>query len=62
VHHKHVLRLERLLLPAALLPLAHEQLLVGVDVVVGDVLQIGAKLKFEPVLTLPLVMSSAGLT
>ena len=39
VHHQHVLGLEGLRLPAALLPLAHEALLVGVDVVIGDVLQ-----------------------
>lgn len=39
MNHQHVLRLERLLLARAVLPLAYETLLVGVDVVVGDVLQ-----------------------
>lgn len=38
VHHQHVLRLERLLLAAALLPPAHERLLVRMDVIVVDVL------------------------
>ena len=40
VDDQHVLRLERLLLSAALSPLADERLLVRVDVVVCNVLQI----------------------
>ena len=39
VHDEHVLRLEGFLLARAVSPLAHEMLLVGVDMVVGDVLQ-----------------------
>lgn len=38
VDHQHVLRLEGLLLPRALLPATHELLLLAVDVVVVDVL------------------------
>ena len=41
VDDQHVLRLERLLLSAALSPLADERLLVRVDVIVRNVLQIG---------------------
>ena len=40
VYDQHVLRLERLLLPTALSPLADKRLLVRVDVVVCNVLQI----------------------
>ena len=40
VDDQHVLRLERLLLPTALSPLADKRLLVRVDVVVCNVLQI----------------------
>ena len=40
VDDQHVLRLERLLLPTALSPLADKSLLVRVDVVVCNVLQI----------------------
>lgn len=38
VHHQHVLRLERFLLTAAVLPAAYERFLVGMDVIVVDVL------------------------
>ena len=38
VDHQHVLRLERFLLSWAVPPLAHKVLLVGVDVVVGNML------------------------
>ena len=41
VNDKHVLCLERLLLAAALSPLADKRLLVCVDVVVRNVLKIG---------------------
>ena len=41
VDDQHVLRLERLLLPTALSPLADKRLLVCVDVVVRNVLKIG---------------------
>ena len=40
VDDQHVLRLERLLLPTALSPLADKSLLVRMDVVVCNVLQI----------------------
>ena len=39
VHHQHVLRLEGLLLPGAVVPLADERLLVGLNVVFGQVLK-----------------------
>ena len=39
VHNQHVLRLERLLFPAALLPTADEHLFVGLDVILIDVLR-----------------------
>lgn len=38
VHYQHVLSLERLLLPGAVLPAANELLLLSVDVIVIDVL------------------------
>lgn len=38
MNHQHVLRLERFLLTAAILPSADERLLVGMDVIVVDVL------------------------
>ena len=39
VNHQHVLGFERLLLSRTVLPLTYETLLVGVDVVIGDVLK-----------------------
>jgi hypothetical protein len=39
MYDEHVLRLEGLLLARTVPPLAHEMLLVRVDMVVGDVLQ-----------------------